>query len=193
MLKNPHKHNKSAHVLITIILLIVTGALGYVVWNNFFAPKKEQATPEVGHITKKDNENIEPAKLENQEYSNNELSFLYPSSWSEVGVVDGADEIVRIKSNDYKQSIGMGLDDGAELTVNYTNQQEVPNFPGIKDIREIKVDGFKGYRYSIEYEGYHLKALFTIPNSEGDTNYVITMQTAGPATTEQLEVFNTLL
>lgn len=54
MTKNPQTQTGSAHIIIIVILIVaIIGALGFVIWNNFLAPKDDQPNPKVSQT--KDN------------------------------------------------------------------------------------------------------------------------------------------
>jgi hypothetical protein len=191
MVRNSLKQTGSTYIVIVIILAIaLIATLGFIFWQNFInkEPVTQQADSEAI------SEEQEPAvEKENKTFTNAELSFEYPDSGWEMRDLQNQDEIVRMISNNYKPNEGMGLESGAVLDISHTNQQEVPNFPGVKDVQEVQIDGNKGYKYVLEYEGYRLKAFFTVIAPNGEKNYAITMETAGNASDDQVKAFELVL
>ena len=195
MIKLSFKQTGSAHVVIIVILVIaLLMMLGFVFWQNFINKDSSRSyTVTTKEDTNNEDKKDNSSKDDSATYTNNELSFDYPgSSWKQVDSLT-ADEIVRMVSDNYTPSTGIGLDGGSSLSIYRTNQQEVPNIPGVKDIREIKIDNNKAFRYAQAYEGYRLHAFFTVATASGEKNYAITMQTANEATADETKIFDLVL
>jgi len=185
-----HNQKGSAHIVIIIILVVVLlGSLGFVLWQNF-TPKKAQ---EIDSTTVVDEKQDPVPKNENKVFDDAELAFEYPNTGWIQAESQTTDEIVRLVTDNYTPSVGMGLDAGASLVVYRTNQQEVPVFPGVKDVEEIRIDDNKAYKYVIEYEGYRLQAFFTVFAPNGEKNYAVTMETTSHATDDEIGTFELVL
>jgi hypothetical protein len=192
MIKTSLNQKGSAHVVIIIILVIaLLGVLGFVFWQNLI-DKNPNTTNKTNSTTTTEKQDLVP-KNENKTFANTELSFEYPNSGWKISDPRSTDEIVGIVSDDYKPYIGLGLESGAALIISRTTQQEVPNFPGVKDVKEVEIDGNKAYKYVMEYEGYRLQSFFTATTASGEKNYAITMETASHVTEDEVKTFDLAL
>ena len=116
------KQQGSALVIVIIILVVgVIGALGYVFWSNYLAPKDEtQQVNNAPTSSEDETTNVAPNTYENETYS-----FQYPEEyWS---VSEERDENINIgritpviKTDNWEQT-GMGLDAGAQVAI-YTSE-----------------------------------------------------------------------
>ena len=156
------KSKGSALVVVVIILSIaIVGVLGFVVWNNFFVPKDQptrqpESTPVV---TEGENENSK-----NEEYHGEGYTFEYKAEGWKISSVSyelQADD-VSLHTNDY-EPFRMGIKSGATINIyEYSGTLEsqinnVKNFPGAEDLKNITINGLKGFSYNSSYEGvrYH--------------------------------------
>ena len=192
-MKNTKTQGSTLVIVIIILSLAVIGVLGYVVWSNFLAPKSNdsQKTADNTSLTE-GTSSTGSSKV----FTSKEVTFEYPASGWKLIPSDEGDGVALLQTDDYKPSRGIGLDSGASLSISLTNQQEVPMSSGVKDVEEITVDGNKGFKYSLEYEGYRLIAFFTVMvNKEtgGERNYAISMQTVGQATDSEKAAFDLVL
>jgi len=192
MIKNSLRQKGSAHVVIIVILVLaLIGALGFILWQNFI---KDSSRDTVVEQVETNNAQVETTQNDNKTYDDSELTFEYPATGWNLVDTSGPDDIARLETDNYTPSIGMGLDAGASLLLYRTNQQEVPSFPGVKDVEEINVDGNKGFKYSVEYEGYRINAFFTVGiGTSSEKNYAISMQTVGVATDLEREAFGVVI
>lgn len=184
-----NKQKGSAHVIAIVVLVIaLLGALGFIFWQNFI--NKPAAKTEVKQSSKStaDTTKSTPVKTNNAKFDSDELTFEYPkTSWNELHGLP--DAVAEIQSDDYKHSMGMGLDSGATIYIGHTGQATVPQGFGTKDVQEITVDGHKGYKYELDYEGYRLQAFFTASG----TTYLVTMETATAPTDSDKKVYDLVL
>jgi len=192
MIKNSLRQKGSAHVVIIVILVLaLIGALGFILWQNFI---KDSSRDTVVEQVETNNAQVETTQNDNKTYDDSELTFEYPATGWNLVDTSGPDDIARLETDNYTPSIGMGLDAGASLLLYRTNQQEVPSFPGVKDVEEINVDGNKGFKYSVEYEGYRINTFFTVGiGTSSEKNYAISMQTVGVATDLEREAFGVVI
>jgi len=192
MIKNSLRQKGSAHVVIIVILVLaLIGALGFILWQNFI---KDSSRDTVVEQVETNNAQVETTQNDNKTYDDSELTFEYPATGWNLVDTSGPDDIARLETDNYTPSIGMGLDAGASLLLYRTNQQEVPSFPGVKDVEEINVDGNKGFKYLVEYEGYRINAFFTVGiGTSSEKNYAISMQTVGVATDLEREAFGVVI
>ena len=192
MIKNSRKDSGSIFIIgVIVVTVVILGAVGYVAWNKFSSQQETHTTTEEQDQTSAVDVST---PIEDKEYNNDKLSFKYPgSNWS-VEDLENADDIAVLNTNDYKHNVGMGVESGALLRVYYTFQQEIPDMPGIKDIEQIQIDGNKGFKYAVEYEGYRLNAFFTVNvETNEEKSYGVTMETVGVATDSEKETFNLIL
>lgn len=186
-------HQKgSAHAIIVIgLVILLAGALGFIFWQNFL--QKDDAEGEEVAVSKKQEAPAPKdtvAKVTNQVFTSDEMTFEYPATGWKVKKSDFGSESARIETENYTPSIGMGLDAGADLIVTPSDQKEVPQGLNAKNVEEIEVDGSKGYKYLLEYEGYRLQAFFTRANGSG---YAVTMQTAASPTSVEQAAFDLVI
>jgi len=191
--KNFQKQSGSAHVIVIVILILaLLGTLGFIFWQNFINDDSSKAVTRP--VNTSGSQEVDVKEAENKVYDDSELTFEYPATGWNLVDTSGPDDIARLETDNYTPSIGMGLDAGASLLLYRTNQQEVPSFPGVKDVEEINVDGNKGFKYSVEYEGYRINTFFTVGiGTSSEKNYAISMQTVGVATDLEREAFGVVI
>jgi cytoskeletal protein RodZ len=186
----------SVHTVLVIGLVVsLMGALGFIFWQNFIQAKpiSSEAVTNPTQLDSTKQEVSEPKKA-TETYDTKEFTFEYSSEGWQKQEKDNPNELARIETTDFKPSIGMGLESGAQLAVSTTAQQEVPMLAGVTNVEEIRISGLKGYRYQIEYEGFRLQAIFTDTRStDAAKNYSITMETVESATPEEIEAFELVL
>jgi hypothetical protein len=193
MIKYSQNQTGSAHiVIIVVVVMVIIGCLSFIVWNKLLEPKNEKRNDTKSVVTPQ-----EPKKEEkNKIFENDKLTFEYPNSgWYLADTQEPAD-VALLKTDNYKPSMGMGLDSGASIGIYLTFQQEVPMEFGVKDVEQIIVDGNKGFKYSLAYEGYRLTAIFTVmvdAETGEEENYAVSMQTVNEATDAEKEAFDLVL
>lgn len=193
MIKNSQKQTGSAHIVIIVVIIVaIIGCLGFIVWNKLLEPKNENKNDTKSIITPQ-----EPKKEENKKiFENDKLTFEYPNDGWYLADIQEPTDIALLKTDNYKPSMGMGLDSGASIGIYLTFQQEVPMGFGVKDVEQIIIDGNKGFKYSSAYEGYRLTAIFTVmvdAETGEEENYAVSMQTVDEATNSEKEAFELVL
>jgi hypothetical protein len=178
-----------AHAFLIITLLVaLTGALGFVFWQNFIYEEPKVSSIEATPSEPKPND--DEVVSQNEIFSNSQVTFEYPrNGWNEVEPKN-ADEIARLETDNFKPNIGMGLESGASLAITTTTAQDIPSIPGLTDAKEITIDGDKAFSFALDYEGYRLQAI-VFTNRE--SNYLITMETVSSPTAEEKSVFSSIL
>jgi|GEM_PF-5598274 len=169
MFKVAQKQNGSALVVVIIILVVaVVGALGFVVWNNYFVPKKSEATESTAS---NQGETKNTPAVATQTYDTGSYSFQYPKDgWVLIEEQFGTDptKVPYVKTANWAQA-GPGLAAGGEVSVSVTTATQTlaqmkdnaaNNNGGGKDLVDTQVGGVAAFSYDSGYEGWHYFTIF---------------------------------
>lgn len=182
----------SAHVIIIVILVVaLLCTLGFVFWQNFIKKDEPAKQADTTKTETKEEEKAEVAK-NTKTYDRDGYSFEYPNQgwkleekndyYEATGVTM---HYLELQSDGYAPAVGMGIDSGAkvniytnELTIYKTVEEQKRNIlnsdSSITNMKDITINGLKGYSYESDYEGKRSVAV-TVKN---DVLYQITYQAA---------------
>ena len=183
MITHSSKQQGSAHVVIIIILVVaILGLLGYIIWNNYLAPKDDTTQ----QATTSQTEETEDQPINNKLFKNGTYSFEYPTEGWRVEQFYYNDQnpdvyYAYVKTDDWEPEIGMGLKSGAEVLVheNTTTQtlaelkDEASKFANgaAKNVTDTKVAGVNAFTYNMSYEGERYHTVFVKGGKSYDLIY----------------------
>ena len=165
-----------AHAVIIIALVVaIIGLLGFVIWQNYLAPKddKKQETETVEQEKKQEKPVEKTPEETTKTYDGEHYSFAYPKSGWTIQESDYNNENgvrireVNVQSDDYRQ-FGMAIESGAIITVSigagassrdslYATHQRFAEQMDMRDLQKTTKAGMPAVTYHSGYEGmrYH--------------------------------------
>ena len=164
-----------AHAIIIIVLVVVIiGLLGFVIWQNYLAPKDDEGKKDAAASKTDSASKSDPVeKKETKTYDGLVVSFEYPvSGWrvDEVSYGEDTQRTPELKTEDYVQ-FGMGIKSGAIITVHVENRKTTTDDEYRKVYAEVynqnadepkvaKVNGTPVITYNSGYEGMRYHSIF---------------------------------